>query len=66
MDGADTGATGGPTTPGGPGDTGGRDDIGNISSQFYFLKAFSRALVVLTIQSPMLWPCHQNHACDPK
>ena len=54
MDGADTGATGGPTTPDGPGDTDGRDDIGNISSQFYFLKAFSRALVVLTIQSPML------------
>jgi hypothetical protein len=52
MAGADTGGTGGLTTPGGPGDTGSLDLLGHKSSQITFFGPY-RAIAFLSIQGPM-------------
>ena len=62
MDGADTGATGGLIIPGGPGDIGSLDAIIKKSGQFYFFKTFSGAMIFLSLQGSMLWPCRPNQA----
>jgi len=65
MDGADTGATGGPITHGGPGDIGGLDlkAVDSVDSLFFF-RISKRAMVFLRIPEPEHRPYCSNYARD--
>jgi hypothetical protein len=66
MDGADTGATGGPITHGGPGDIGGLDLKAVDSVDSLFFRISKRAIVFLRIPGPELWPYCPNYARDSR